>query len=85
MSMTGEELIKEWAKGAKGGQILNMTEPELVEFALKNNFDVREIRVLPSWELIGWRLYETHVDLDDPKGKRRIPDELYYVVRKKVI
>ena len=83
MARTGEELIKEWAKGAKSGQILHMTEQELFVFGFQNNFDIREIRTSEGWKLVGWRLYETHLDPTDPKKIRRIPDELYYVVVKK--
>lgn len=83
MARTGEELVKEWAKGAKSGQILQMSEKEVVEFAIKNDFDIREVRTSARWELVGWRLYETHLDPTDPEGKRRIPGELYYIVAKK--
>lgn len=73
----GEELLYAWKRGAKCQQILNMREEEMVDFALRNEMDVREVRTENS--LVGWRLYETHLDLD---GKTRVPDELYYVVRK---
>lgn len=59
-----------------------MREEEMVDFALRNEMDVREVRTenfTDERSLVGWRLYETHLDLD---GKTRVPDELYYVVRR---
>lgn len=78
---TAEDLLKKWKKGAKCDKILNMTAEEVTEFALKNELDVREVRVggYGTSNLFGWRLYETHLDTD---GETRVPDELYYVVRR---
>lgn len=75
---TAEDILREWKKGAKCKMLLNMTTKEVTEFALMNELDVREARSA-NWILIGWRLYRTRLDFD---GKERVPDELYYVVRK---
>lgn len=80
--MTTEEMIKAWAKGAKSSQILNMTHAEVVEFAEKNNFAIYGISAgyIRGQKIVGWRLYETH--LEEENGEPvRVPDKLYYVVR----
>lgn len=80
-SMTGEEMIRTWAKHAQSSEILTMTETELADFAAKNLLAIYEIRVSTRREVIGWRLYKTIPDPADAKGEARTPDKLYYVVR----
>ena len=82
---TGEEMIRTWARQAQSSEVLTMTPSEVASFAAKNNFAIYKISATKQGELVGWRLYQTVPDPEDPTGKTQIPGKLYYVVRKRDI